>query len=130
MIYVGYGIVIGVAVLLVLLLAIELLRIPYCFRNRSKTSFKITKFVRNTSNKGIKMKVKTANEEITLGKCENYVVTMELRFINKTIEVRHPKCWGDHEFEFLEQKWVCLNTGKFEWRPVPRVCVTERIEKE
>ncbi len=59
---------------------------------------------------------------------KNYVMTMELRLVKKTIEVRRPNCWRDDEFEYLEQKWVCPDTGEFEWRPVPTTYVTERLD--
>ncbi len=49
-VYVVYGMVIGVAALFVLLLAIEFLRIPY-FRNRSKVRFTRKKHRRIEDNK-------------------------------------------------------------------------------
>jgi hypothetical protein len=55
--------------------------------------------------------------------------TAELRFVEKTIEVRFPDCYRDNEFKYLEQKWVCSGTGKVEWRQVPTIHVTEIIDE-
>lgn len=54
------------------------------------------------------------------------VATAELRYVEKIVELRYEDCYRDDEFKFLEQKWVCSDTGESEWRPVPTIHVTER----
>ena len=56
------------------------------------------------------------------------VATAELRYVEKTVEVRFSDLFRDDDFEYLEQKWVCPDTEEFEWRAVPTIHVTERID--
>ena len=56
------------------------------------------------------------------------VATAELRYVEKTVEVRFSDLFRDDDFEYLEQKWVCSDTEEFEWREVHTIHVTERTD--
>jgi len=55
--------------------------------------------------------------------------TAELRYVEKSVEVRYKDFYRDDEFEYLEQKWVNPESGESEWRPIPTIHVTERTDE-